>query len=56
MSVATEVIITLNGESSVTVDKFYPYVDAGAGAVNDLNENVIVQVDNPVDTNVSGAM
>ena len=54
MSVATEVILTLNGDSEVTLEKFDPYVDAGAEAVNDLDENVIVQVINPVDTNVSG--
>ena len=54
MSVATEVILTLNGDSEVTLEKFDPYVDAGAVAVNDLQENVIVQVINPVDTNVSG--
>ena len=54
MSVATEVIITLNGDPLVTVDKFFPYVDEGAVAVNDLGESVVAQVNNPVDTNVSG--
>ena len=52
--VVTDVTLTLNGDPEVTIDKFFPYVDEGATGITNIGDPVTVQVDNPVDTNISG--
>ena len=54
MATATEVIVTVTGDPSVTVDKFSPYIDQGASAVTDTGVVLTVHTKNPVKTDVSG--
>ena len=51
---ATQVLVTINGDAKVVVDKFSPYIDAGATAKTDTDVDLSVQVVNNVDVDISG--
>ena len=52
----TKPVITLNGDSEVTVAKGTEYIDEGATALDDVDEDITdkIKVINPVDTSIVG--
>ncbi len=50
----TKPTITLNGATSITIDKGVTYTDAGATAIDDTDGNILVSTTNNVDTNKEG--
>lgn len=51
---ATAPVITLNGESEITIEKGSVFVDPGASVVDNLDSTVTVSVSGSVDTSLAG--